>query len=286
VTVSRALDEATQFLAGKRPRTPRLDAEVLMAFVLGQTRTQLYTAAFTNLSEPQRERFLQLLERRASGVPVAYLVGWKEFYGRRFEVSPEVLIPRPESELVVEVGLQYLEQSRLARPRILDLCTGSGCLAITLAMEVAEAQVRASDICPKALEIARTNVVAHQLERRLKLYEGDLFEALPPGRQPYDLIVSNPPYVATDCGPRPEAGVVRYEPNLALFAGRDGCDVIRRLILECPRFLNPGGALVLEMAPFQIEGMEALLQERGFAETRISPDLAGLPRVVSGRWEA
>ena len=286
MTVAKALDEATVFLASSRPRTPRLDAEVLLAFVLGQSRTQLYTAAFTALATAQQDHYQKLLERRAAGVPVAYLVGWKEFYGRRFEVSPAVLIPRPETELVVEVALQALEQSRLARPRILDLCTGSGCLAVTLALEVAEAQVRASDICSLALEVAQANSATYHLERRLKFYQGDMFEAIPAARQPFDLIVSNPPYVATDAGPRPESGVVRHEPNLALFAGRDGLDLIRKLIQQAPEYLNPGGTLVIEMAPFQIEGMEALMQERGFAETRITPDLAGLPRVLSGRWEA
>ena len=286
LTVARVLDEATEFLSRSRPRTPRLDAEILLSYVLGHTRTQLYTRAFEKLPAAQWERFQALLEQRGQGAPVAYLVGWKEFYGRRFTVTPDVLIPRPETEILVEECIRCSSRSGLARPRMLDACTGSGCVAITLALEVAEAQVRACDLCPKALEIAVENLMAYNLERRIKLYQGDLWEALPRQAQRFDLIASNPPYVALDSGPRPEEGVVRYEPNLALFGGQDGMDLLRRLADGATRWLNPGGWMVLEMAPFQIEGMEAYLQERGFQHTSIVPDLSGLPRVLSGRWEA
>ncbi|MBX3165879.1 MAG: peptide chain release factor N(5)-glutamine methyltransferase [Candidatus Eremiobacteraeota bacterium] len=285
-TVSRVLDEATEFLASRRPRSPRLDAELLLAYVTGQTRTQLFTRAFEQLSAAHLAQFQDLLEKRGQGAPVAYLIGWKEFYGRRFVVTPDVLIPRPETEMVVEETLRCVARSGLARPRIFDCCTGSGCLAVTLALEVAEAQVRASDVCPKALEVAAENLRLHNLERRIKLFEGDLLKALPPETQRYDFIVSNPPYVATDSGPRPEEGVVHYEPNLALFGGRDGTDLLKRLSQEARRRLNPGGWLVLEMAPFQIEGMEAFLQEQGYQHTQLTQDLSGLPRVLSGRWEA
>ncbi|MFN8607742.1 MAG: peptide chain release factor N(5)-glutamine methyltransferase [Vulcanimicrobiota bacterium] len=285
-TIARVLDEATEFLAARRPRSPRLDAELLLAYVTGQTRTQLFTRAFEPLPGAQLLQFQELLQKRGRGAPVAYLIGWKEFYGRRFVVTPDVLIPRPETEIVVEETVRCVERSGLARPRIFDCCTGSGCLAVTLALEVAEAQVRASDICPKALEVAAENLRLHNLDRRIKLFEGDLLQALPPKAQRYDFIVSNPPYVATDSGPRPEEGVVHYEPNLALFGGRDGQDLLRRLALEARQRLNEGGWLVLEMAPFQIEGMEAFLQEQGYVHTQITPDLSGLPRVLSGRWEA
>lgn len=285
-TVARALDEATEFLSSRRPRSPRLDAELLLAYVTGQTRTQLFTRAFELLSAPHAQEFQELLHKRGQGAPVAYLIGWKEFFGRRFVVTPDVLIPRPETEMVVEEALRCVARSGLARPRIFDCCTGSGCLAVTLALEVAEAQVRASDLCPRALEVAGENLRLHNLERRIKLFEGDLMRALPQNAQRYDFVVSNPPYVATDSGPRPEEGVVHYEPNLALFGGRDGMDLLKRLAVETPHHLNPGGWLILEMAPFQIEGMEAFLQEQGYQHTQITPDLSGLPRVLSGRWEA
>lgn len=284
--IARALDEATEFLSSRRPRTPRLDAELLLAYVTGQTRTQLFTRAFETLSAAHAQEFQELLQKRVQGAPVAYLIGWKEFYGRRYVVTPDVLIPRPETEIVVEETLRCVSRSGLARPRIFDCCTGSGCLAVTLALEVAEAQVRASDICAKALEVAAENLRLHNLERRIKLFEGDLLRAIPADSQRYDFVVSNPPYVATDSGPRPEEGVVHYEPNLALFGGRDGTDLLKRLSREARHRLNPGGWLILEMAPFQIEGMEAFLQEQGYQHTQLTQDLSGLPRVLSGRWEA
>lgn len=285
-TVSRALDEGTAFLAKRRPRSPRLDSELLLSFVLGHNRTQLYTRAFEPLAPKHLQEYKLLLQRRADGVPVAYLVGWKEFYGRRFVVTPDVLIPRPETEILVEEAILCATRAGLARPRVLDVCTGSGCIAVALATTIGEAQVRATDVCPKALEIAAENLRLHNLDRRVKLFQGDLLDALKPGTQRYDLIVSNPPYVATDSGPRPEEGVVRYEPNLALFGGRDGLDLLCRLIQQATHWLNDGGSLALEMAPFQVEGMEARMQALGYKETRIVPDLSGLPRVVSGRWEA
>jgi release factor glutamine methyltransferase len=285
-TVAAALDEGTAFLAKRRPRTPRLDSEILLSFVLGQSRTQLYVRAFESLSAKDLNEYRLLLQSRAEGVPVAYLVGWKEFYGRRFVVNQDVLIPRPETETLVEEALRCAQRGALARPRVLDVCTGTGCVAVALAAEIGEAQVRATDLCPKALEVAAENLRLHNMERRVKLFQGDLLGALKPGSQRYDLIVSNPPYVATDSGPRPEEGVVRYEPNLALFGGRDGLDLLCRLIEQARRWLNDGGWLVLEMAPFQVEGMEARMQEIGYTDTRIVPDLSGLPRVLSGRWEA
>ncbi len=285
-SVAEALDEGTQYLARHRPRTPRLDAEVLLCHVIGHNRTQLYVRSHDPIAGPSLQRYRELLERRAQGAPVAYLVGSKEFYGRSFSVTPAVLIPRPETELVVEEALQLSSQSGLVRPRLLDVGTGSGCLAITLALEVEEAVVRACDVSPAALEVAAENLRLHHLERRIKLFEGDLLEALPERTPRFDGIVSNLPYVGTEFGPRPESGVVRYEPHLALFAGADGLELLRRLVQQATRWLNPGGWLVLEMAAFQIEGMEAVLQERGFSNTRIVPDLSGLPRVLSGRWEA
>jgi release factor glutamine methyltransferase len=275
---------------GKPSRSPRLDAEVLLSYVLGETRTRLYTLAFQAVTERDWLRYHELLQKRRQCVPVAYLVGSKEFYSRRFLVSPEVLIPRPETELLVEHSLYILGRAGLIRPRVLEVGTGSGCVAVSIALESPLAVVRATDVSTAALLIAAENVAAHHLERRVRLFEGDLFDALPPApggeRQRFDLIVSNPPYVGTDCGPRPEEGVVRHEPSQALFAGRDGLGVLTRLVQQAPAWMNPGGYLLLEMAPFQIEGVEARMVEQGFHDTRIVADLSGLPRVLMGRWEA
>lgn len=285
-TVSSALDEGASFLAPHRPKTPRLDAELLLAHVLGETRTRLYARAFQSLTEAELDTYRGLLEQRRNGVPIAYLVGWKEFYSRRLLVTPHVLIPRPETELMVEEAIRLLARSGLVRPRILDVGTGSGCIAITMALECPDAMVRATDVSRQALEVAEENSRRYGLERRLKLFQGDLFTAIEGRTSPFDIIISNPPYVGTDMGPRPEENVVRNEPNQALFAGRDGLEVIKPLIAGSPRWLNPGGHLLIEMAAFQVEGVEALMVERGYQDTRILPDLSGLPRVVVGRWEA
>ena len=284
-TIALALDEAVTRLTPKQPRSPRLDAEVLLAHVMGESRGRLYVLSYQSLPENLYEEFHQLVEQRRNGVPVAYLVGWKDFYSRRFAVTPAVLIPRPETETLVEESLHILERSGLVRPRVLEVGTGSGCVALTLALECPDAVVRATDICVQALEVAEENARRLGAERRVKFLQGDLFAPLEGRRRHYDLIVSNPPYVATDLGPRPEENVVRNEPSQALFAGRDGLDVIRRLIAQAPDWLNQGASLALEMASFQIEGAEALLQQRGFQATRILPDTSGLPRVLTGRWE-
>lgn len=283
MTVSAALDEGAAYLQPCRPKTPRLDAEVLLAHVLGSTRTKLYASSAEQLPEPLLAQYRELLGQRRRGVPVAYLIGSREFYSRRFTVSPAVLIPRPETELLVELSLGILRESHLTRPRVLELGTGSGAVAITLALEHPNAVVLGTDIEQPALEVALENV--RSLGARVALALGDLYEAV--GEEgPFDLIVSNPPYLGTDQGPRPEENVVRNEPARALFGGADGLDVIKPLIQGAPDYLAEGGYLVLEMAPFQIERVEAVMQDRGFTNTRIVPDLAGLPRALVGRWEA
>lgn len=290
-TIAGALDFGTRMLRAARPRSPRLDAEVLLAHVLDCTRTQLYARGPDPLEPGSAERFQALLERRREGEPVAHLVGWKEFYGRRFEVSRDVLIPRPETEFLAEAGLQLLERTAPGRPEVLDLCTGSGAVAVTLALEMPQARVWATDLSPAALAVAARNVAAHRVGERVRLAQGDLFAALSAGSagegspRRFDLIVANPPYVGTERGPAPEEAVLRHEPSMALFAGPDGLEVLRRLIAEAPDWLVDGGCLALEVAAGQSEGVEALMQDRGFQGTGLVCDLQGLPRVVLGHWE-
>lgn len=283
-TIAGALDHGTRLLKERRPRSPRLDAEVLLAHVLGCTRTQLYARGTDPLDPAVAERFESLLQRRRQGEPVAHLVGWKEFYGRRFEVTPDVLIPRPETEFLAEAGMQLLERTAPAQPDVLDLCTGSGAVAITLALEQSQARVWATDLSPEALTVAARNARAHDVGDRVQLAHGDLFEALPQRRR-FDLIVANPPYVGTERGPAPEELVVKHEPSMALFAGPDGMEILRRIITEAPDWLVDGGCLALEVAAGQSEAVEALMQERGFRDTGLVCDLQGLPRVVLGHWE-
>ncbi len=287
-TISSTLDGATQRLRESGSSSARLDSEVLLGHVLAVSRTQLFCRSFEVIASPQLVQFQGLVAQRSQGAPVAYLVGCKEFYSRDFQVTPQVLIPRPDTEALVEESVRLVERSGLARPRILELGTGSGCVAITLALEIDGALVRATDISSDAIQVAEENSRRLGSERQLKFFLSDLFDDLAdlnlrPG---FDLIVSNPPYVATDCGPRPDEAVVRYEPGLALWAGRDGLDLIRRIVEQSPLWLNPGGSLAIEMASFQVEGVEALMQQRGFAATSIIADTAGLPRVVVGRWES
>ena len=283
-TLAEALDHGTRFLRDERRRTPRLDAEVLLAHVLGCSRTDLYAHGPDPLDPDRGAAFQGLLERRREGVPIAHLVGWKEFYGRRFHVSPAVLIPRPETEFLAEAGLQALERDAPTRPEVLELCTGSGAVAITVALEMPHARVWATDLSPEALAVAEENARLHQVHDRVAFLQGDLFEALPAGQR-FDLILANPPYVGTERGPLPEEGVVRYEPAMALFAGPDGMEVLNRILAEAPDWLVEGGTLALEVAAGQSEAVEAIMQERGFRDTGLVADLQGLPRVVLGRWE-
>lgn len=289
ITVSSCLDQATRALQqSQMTGSPRLDSELLLGHVLEMDRTQLYCRSFDKVATLELNRFQELVDLRALGTPIAYLLGKRDFFSRTFVVNSAVLIPRPETEVLVEESLKILDRSGLTRPRVLDIGTGSGCIAVTLALELEGALVRASDVSSDALQVAQENAQRLGAERLIKFFQSDLFDQFEElgVRRGFDLIVSNPPYVATDCGPRPEANVVRYEPATALWSGRDGLDHIRRLVNQAPDWLNPGASLVLEMASFQVEGVEALMQQRGFEATSIIPDLSGLPRVVVGRWES
>lgn len=262
--------------------SPRLDAEVLLSHVTQWTRTQLHRNIMDPLDEPERHRFWELLKERQRGIPIAYLVGWKEFYSRRFSVRPEVLVPRPETELLVEKSLAVLARSPGAT-RALDLCCGTGCIGITLCLETPSSSITLSDVSHAAIEQTVENVRAFGVEARTQVVRSDLFGQLEGER--FDLIVTNPPYVGTDFGPRPDKEVAAHEPSLALFSGRDGTDHLKTIVERAPAHLMEGGSLVLECASFQAEKIEAWMAEKGFNQTCLWHDLRGLPRGVSGRWE-
>lgn len=259
---------------GLETRAARLEARVLAAFAWDVSPAWLIAHDTDPPSGTHAAKFESLLTRRLEGVPVAYLVGTREFYGRPFQVSPEVLIPRPDTELLVERALARIPPDQAMA--VLDLGTGSGCIAITLALERPLAQVTAVDRSAAALKIARHNAVS--LHARVELLRSDWFGALATRR--FGLIVSNPPYIAS-ADPH-LAGGLRYEPAGALVAGADGLDDLRRLTRAAPAHLDPGGVLLLEHGYNQADAVQALLRAQGFDQVRSWTDLAGIRRVSGG----
>jgi release factor glutamine methyltransferase len=277
-TVQRILHWTTDYFDRKGIDAPRLTAELLLAHALGCDRVRLYIDFDRPLDKGELARFRGLVERRAAGEPTHYILGAREFYGRPFKVDPRVLIPRPETELLVEQALQRLAPD--ATGPVLELCTGSGCIGLTLAAERPQLRVEATDVSAEALEVAADNARALGLEERVALLRGDLFAPVA-GRR-YAMIVSNPPYVARGA----IAGLsaeVRREPQLALDGGVDGLDVIRRIVAEAPGALQPGGWLLLEIGEEQGPRLLALFASAGLQEGTIHRDLAGLDRIALAR---
>ena len=285
-TVGRLLKWTTDYLEGHGSDSPRLDAEVLLAEALGCRRIELYTAFDKVPHQQPRDAFRELVRRRAEGMPVAYLVGRREFYSLSFRVTPEVLIPRPETELLV-VALLDLALLDLAGGRpaaepvaVADVGTGSGIIAVCAAKHLSNCRVTAIDVSPAALEVARTNVRQHGVEGRVELIESDLFAAVPAGRR-FDFVLSNPPYVRTAEMETLAPDVRNFEPHQALVAGPEGIEVIRSLVPQAAERLNPGGHLLIEVSPMIHDAARAILE----ADGRLQPgetikDLARLPRVV------
>jgi release factor glutamine methyltransferase len=265
------------FFARSGVDAPRLTAEVLLAHALSCDRVKLYLDFDKPLGEGELGAYRELVRRRAAGEPTAWLTGRKEFCGRPFRVDARVLVPRPETEQVVEAALEALPEGGAA----LDLCTGSGCIAVTLALARPGARVVATELSPDALALAREN--AATLSAPVEFREGDLYGPLPAGER-FDVIVANPPYV-----PSGEieglSREVRREPRLALDGGADGLAVIRRVVAGAPGRLREGGALVVEMHEGHLESLPRLCREAGLAGARAFRDLAGLPRWVVARRE-
>ena len=261
-----------EFFAKKGIDSPRLTAEVLLAHALSCDRVRLYLDFDKPLGEPELARFRELVRRRGEGEPTAYLVGRREFFGRPFRVDPRVLVPRPETELLVEAALVALP----AGGRALDLCTGSGCVAASLALDREGARVVATDLSEDALALARENAAA--LGAVVEFATGDLWAAVH-GAEPFDVIASNPPYIPTN----ELAGLsreVRREPCIALDGGSDGLSILRRIVEGAPSRLRPGGTLCLEMHESHVETLPALCRAAGFARAEARRDLAGLPRLT------
>ncbi|MFI5177239.1 MAG: peptide chain release factor N(5)-glutamine methyltransferase [Vicinamibacterales bacterium] len=274
--------------AGRPEDDSRRDAVVLARWRLGWTAAQWLARASNEAPAGFEADLAPFIDRRARGEPVAYITGEREFFGRAFRVTPDVLIPRPETELVVEDALARLESSGTgaadrARPVIVDVGTGSGCLAVTLALERPAARVVATDISDAALDVARDNARRLGAER-IEFRPGSLLAGV---GTPVDLIVSNPPYVATADRASLPVDVVSYEPASALFGGDDGLDVMRGLVPTAAAALRPGGWLVMEIGLGQAVAVERLLEAGGgWTSIRIRPDLQQIPRVVAARKRA
>ena len=278
-TILELLRWTTQYFEGEGIASARLDAECLLADALGCDRLRLYVDYDKSPVVEERERFREQVRRRAQErIPVAYLLGTREFWSLPLAVSPDVLVPRPETETLVSAALEFLGDSAQVY-RVLDIGTGSGCVALAIASACPNVQVTATDLSPAALRIAKRNADALGLADRVRFLTGDLFEPVVSER--FDLIVSNPPYVAR----REAEGLppeLEHEPELALFGGEDGLQVIDRLIDAAGDYLEPGGAVCIEIDPRQAAVTVARLQESGFRDVGCRRDLARDLRVVVG----
>lgn len=282
LTVGELLSRAEKFLAEKGSEFPRLDAQVLLAHSLNCTRIDLYGARYAEVaSAAVRQQYRDLIRQRIEGCPVAYLVGKKEFFSLELEVSPAVLIPRPDTELVVTTCLDLARRG--PQPKILDLGTGSGAIAIALARHLPAARVTATDISAEALEVARRNAVKHDVADRIHFVQGPMFEPVPANER-FDFIVSNPPYIpSADIDSLP-VGVRRYEPRLAVDGGPDGFAVFDALLAGAASHLVPGGCLIIEIgAPQEKPARERFAGYPCYQLAATVYDLSRHPRVLWAR---
>ena len=280
-TIQRLLTWVTDYLAQKGVDSPRLSAELLLSNVLGLKRIELYTQYNKVVVQEQLDRLRDLVKRAGQHEPVAYLVGRTEFYSIEFEVSPDCLIPRPETELLVQRSVEFLRK-RTGPQLVCDLCTGSGVIAVAIAKNVPDARVIATDISQAALAVAARNIEKHKLAERIDLRHGDLFDPLVPQLDQFDLIVCNPPYVSAAEYEALDKNVKDYEPRIALYAGQDGLDVYRRIGEKVSQFLKPDGILLLEIGYKQGPAVRDLLEQTGtFSQIRIDKDLQTHDRVVT-----
>jgi release factor glutamine methyltransferase len=281
-TVGELLDWTAKYLVQKGSEYARLEAEVLLAHALGCRRIELYTRYTEPAAEEARDRFRELVRRRVEGCPVAYLVGRKEFFSLELEVSPAVLIPRPDSELVV---VEFLELAKWkTAPAVLDIGTGSGNLAIAIAKRQKGARVTAVDVSPEALAVAGRNAAKHDVADRVRFLHGDLFAPLS-AEERFDFIVSNPPYIPTADIAGLAAGVRDYEPHLALDGGADGFAAFDRLLVGAAQHLNPDGWLLVEIgSPQEAAARRRIEACPGYELGETLIDGSGHPRVLKARW--
>jgi release factor glutamine methyltransferase len=286
-TIGRLLTWTTDFLRDKGADSPQLDAQVLLSHAKGCTRIQLYTIFDEVAPDALREKFRALVKERAAGKPVAYLVGQREFFSLPFDVTPDVLIPRPETETLVVRALDLAKERGAASGelKIADVGTGSGILAVTLAKRLPKAHVMAIDVSPKALAVAQRNAEKHAVVEQVTFLEGDVLAGTP-ATPTFDLIVSNPPYVLSSEMAMLPDDVKKFEPALALDGGEQGTTVIERLLPHAAERLRPGGWLLIEIGPRTAARTESLVDETpGLKRHPTLKDLAKLPRIVQAQRE-
>ena len=279
--LKQALTSAIARLTTEQVPSPRMNAELLLMFTLGCDRAYLHAHPERELTVDEKTRYDAALANRARGVPAQYITGHQEFGGVDLIVTPAVLIPRPETEHVIETVLDCVGRapSPASPLRILDVGTGSGCIALSLAKELPQAEIHATDISAAALEVARANAARHKLESRIQFREADLLAGFE--NNPFDFIVSNPPYVGESEEDQVQLEVRKFEPRNAVFAGPTGVEAIARLIPQAYSALKPGGWLIMEISGTIAEEVKHLL--RDWNEVRIKPDLQSIPRVVQAR---
>ena len=279
MTVKEALMMGRKRLFEAGVANPALDSELILAYILAKDRTKLLTGDEDNLTQQQLECYHNLLVLRCRSVPIAYITGRKEFYGLNFYIKPGVLIPRPETEFVVEETLNVI--CPIKKPVIADICSGSGAISVAVAVNNSRAKVFASDISDIACEVATTNIKVHGVKDRVFLFSGDLWSPFEIRNiTGFDVIASNPPYIPTyKLSTLPKD--VKNEPKIALNGGIDGLKYYKRIVSRAPEFLKPGGRVILEIGWNQACDVKALLKNTGFLDIKIIKDYAGFDRVVS-----
>ena len=285
--IREALTQACADLKNAGIETVSLDASLLLAHVLDISRTALAGRITEPFLEENLASFRALIQRRIRGECIAYILGRKEFRNLEFHVNPSVLVPRPDTEILVEAALEVIAGRRDDRIadnsyRVLDLCTGSGAVAISLKNEMPYLEIYATDISQDALETAKANAQRLLGENQIHFYHGDLYNALP--HSSFSLIVSNPPYIPSD---EIEflSDEVKNEPRIALDGGKCGLEIITRIIDGCPDFLQSGGSVLLEADPRQMEKIACLLEKKGFGNIKLYKDLSGNERIIGGKYE-
>lgn len=275
--LKHALTSAIERLSAAQVGSPRLNAEVLLMFTLGCDRAHLYAYPERELSDDDQARYDEALRQRSLGIPSQYITGHQEFWGMDFIVSPAVLIPRPETEHLIEAVLPLAR--RMPKPKIVDVGTGSGCIAIALAKELPEAEIHATEISPAALEVAEANAARLQMISRIEFHDTDLLRGLEVND--FDFVVSNPPYVGESEEDQVQLEVRKFEPRNAVFAGPTGLEVIEKLMPAAHEILKPGGWLLMEISGTIADGVKKLLAE--WADVKITNDLQGIPRVACAK---